>query len=233
MIESTAKFQNALHSDVTTYINGGVFSRSDLFLSVLTPWVTFTRHAKAIIQKHKRFFKEISTGTTSKLNVRIEQYKGGNPHIQQMMSYLSEHSRRDLIGAYIHGSLGTYEEIAYSDFDALVILKDVIFESPERLVRTAKKLYHARTIMLDFDPLQHHGWFVLAELDLKFYCNTYFPVELFKYAKSLFDDKGLELEIFLRESNFEAHKAFEKIADAIIRKIENRRYPTNVYQLKR
>ena len=86
--------------------------------------------------------------------------------------------------------------------------------------------------MLDFDPLQHHGWFVLTELDLKFYCNVYFPVELFKYAKSLFDDKGLELEISLRESSFETRKAFEKMADAVIRKIENRQYPANMYQLK-
>lgn len=232
MIESTAKFQNALHSDVTTYINGGVFSRSDLFLSVLTPWVTFTRHAKAIIQKHKRFFKETSTGTTSKLNVRIEQYKGENPHVHQMINYLSEYLGEDLAGAYVHGSLGTYEEIAYSDFDALVILKDEVFKAPERLAWTARKLNCARTIMLDFDPLQHHGWFVLTELDLKFYCNAYFSVELFKYAKSLFDDRGLELEIALRESSSETRTAFEKMDNAIIDKIADRRYPTNVYQLK-
>jgi len=67
---------------------------------------------------------------------------------------------------------------------------------------------------------------------LKFYCNAYFPIELFKYAKSLFDDKGLELEISLRKSNYEAHKAFEKMANAIIRKIKNRQYPMNMCQLK-
>ena len=223
---------NAFHTDITKYIDGAVRSRSDLFLFVLTPWVTFTRHAKAIIQKHKRFFKEISTGTTSKLNVRIEPYKGENPHVHQMINYLSEHLKEDLIGAYVHGSLGTYEEIPYSDFDALAILKDEVFGSPEKLVRTANKLNSARTIMRDSDQLEHHGWFVLTELDLKCYCNAYFSVELFKYAKSLFDDRGLELEIALRESSSETRMAFDKMADSIIRKIKNRQYPTNVYQLK-
>lgn len=232
LVGSATKSQNVFHSDITTYINGGILSRSDLYLSVFVPWLTFTRYAKAIIQKHKRFLKEIPTGTTSKLNVRIEPYKGENPHVHQMINYLSEHLEEDLTGAYVHGSLGTYEEVAYSDFDALVILKDEVFGSPTRLARSARKLSCARTIMLDFDPLQHHGWFVLSEADLRYYCNSYFPAELYSHAKSLFNDKGLELKISLRESNSEIEKAFEKMADTIIRKIENRRYPTNVYQLK-
>lgn len=226
------EIQNTFHTDIATYINGGVFSRSDLYLSAFIPRVTFARYAKAIIQKYKQLLNEIPKQTTSKLNVRIDSYQGQNRHVRRMMSYLGEHLREDLVGAYVHGSLGTHEEIAYSDFDALVILKEEVFESPKRLARAAKELNHARAIMLDFDPLQHHGWFVLSESDLRYYCNAYFPVELFRYAKSLFDDKGLELEISLRESSSEARTAFEKMANAIIRKIENRRYPTNVYQLK-
>lgn len=232
MLKSTAKLQNAFHNDITTYFNGGVLSRSDLYHSAFIPWLPFARHAKAIIHKYERLLIEIPEGNNPTLHVRIEPYKGENPHVHQMMSYLSEHLGEDLTGAYAHGSLGTYEEIAYSDFDALVILKDEVFESPKRLAGTARKLNRARKIMLDFDSLQHHGWFVLSESDLRYYCNAYFPVELFKYAKSLFDDRGLELEIALRESSSETRIAFEKMANAIIGKIANRRYPTNVYQLK-
>lgn len=232
LIERAVIFQNAFHGELTKYVNGGILCRSDLFLSVFVPLVIFSRHAEAIIQKYKRFLNEMSTGTTSELHVRIDSYEGQNQHVCQMMSFLEEHLREDLIGAYVHGSLGTYEEIAYSDFDALVVFKGEVFESPRRLVRAVKKLNHARTIMLDFDPLQHHGWFVLTELDLKFYCNAYFPVELFKYSKSLFNDKGLELDISLREDNSEVHEVLWDMASAIIRKIENHYYPTNMYQLK-
>jgi hypothetical protein len=226
------EIQNSFNTDITTYINGGIFSRSDLYLSVFLPRMIFARHAKDIIQKYKQLLNEIPAATKPKLNIRVEPYDGQNEHVRRTMSFLDEHLKDDLIGAYVHGSLGTSEEIAYSDFDALAILKSEAFESPERLAGTARTLNRARRIILDFDPLEHHGWFVLTEADLKFYCNAYFPVELFKYAKSLFEDKGLELEISLRESGSETRKAFEKMADAIIRKIEIRQYPANMYQIK-
>lgn len=232
MTETIAKFQDVFQDKLTAYINGGVLSRSDLYFSVFIPWLPFTRHAKAIIQKYERLLTEIPEANDARLHIRIEPYKGENPHVHQMINYLSEHLGEDLIGAYVHGSLGICEEIAYSDFDALVILKDKVFESVKRLAGAARKLNHARTIMLNFDPLQHHGWFVLTEIDLNFYCNSYFPVELYSHAKSLFNDKGLELKISLRESNSETHKAFAKMANAIIRKIENRQYPMNMRQLK-
>lgn len=231
-LESVRELQDSLHNEITIYINGGIFSRSDLYLSVFIPWVTFARHAKTVIENYKQLLNEIQADTKPKHNVRIEPYEGQNEHVRRMMSFLSEHLKDDLIGAYVHGSLGTGEEIAYSDFDALAILKGDVFESPERLAGAAHKLNCARRIMLDFDPLEHHGWFVLTDADLKFYCNAYFPTELFKYAKSLFDDKGLEFEISVRESRFETRNAFEKMTDAIIRKIENRQYPANMYQLK-
>ena len=204
----------------------------DLYFSVFVPGLVFAGNASALVQKFRLLSREISAGFTTALHVRIDPYEGQNRHVRRMMSFLSEHLKEDLIGAYVHGSLGTYEEIPYSDFDALAILKDEVFGCPEKLVRTAKKLNYARTIMLDFDPLQHHGWLILTELDLKFYCNAYFPVELFNYAKSLLYDKGLELEIYLRDSNYEIYKAFEEMTDAIIRKIKNRQYPNNMYQLK-
>jgi len=189
LIKSTAKLQNAFHSDIDTYFNGGVLSRSDLYISVLTPWVTFTRYARAIIQKHRQLLAEIPIGSGPKLNIVIEPYKGKNPHVQQMINYLSEHLEEDLIGAYVHGSLGTYEEIAYSDFDALVILKNNVFESPSSLAKVAMKLNTARSIMFGFDPLQHHGWFVLTEVDLKYYCNAYFPADCFFLEEYSLDKK--------------------------------------------
>lgn len=232
MVESTAKIQNTFHDELTTYINGGIFSRLDLYLSVFIPWVLLTKHAKDIIQKYREFLNEIPADAKPECIVRIELYKGQNEHVRRMMNFLNKHLKDDLIGAYVHGSLGTGEEVAYSDFDALAILKVEVFESTERLAGVARKLNRARKIMLDYDPLGHHGWFVLTELDLKFYCDAYFPVKLFQYAKSLFDNKGLELEISSRESRFETRKAFEKMAETVIRKIENRQYPANMYQLK-
>ena len=110
-----------------------------------------------------------------------------------MASYLESDLTNDLVGAYVHGSLGSYEEILYSDFDALVILRDAVFTSEARLIKVAKKLDFARNFMLQHDPLQHHGWFVMTENQLNCYPESYFPKVLFQSAKSLFETQGCSL----------------------------------------
>ena len=75
--------------------------------------------------------------------------------------------------------------------------------------------------MLDLDPLQHHGWFVLTEADLKFYCNAYFGAELFNHSKSLLNNKKPELTLNLRDSAEEIFETFVNMVIAIIRKLED------------
>ena len=125
-----------------------------------------------------------------------------------------------------------FGNLSYSDFDALVIIKDEVLENPKFLAYTAQKLNQALKIMYEFDPLQHHGWFVLTESDLKNYPQTYFPYEIFEYAKSLFSDKGLELEICYSPNDLDYVSPCIKLADSIIKKLQARKYPRNMYQLK-
>jgi predicted nucleotidyltransferase len=175
---------------------------------------------------------ETPTGTNPFIRIQVGPYRGRNPHVYKMVEYLKNQLGKDLIGAYIHGSLGTYEEVEYSDFDALVIIKNEVFESPERLSEVAKKLSNARAIMFNFDPLQHHGWFVLTEADLRAYPEYYFPSELFLYAKSLFPDRGLELEIQIQNSSKQIRESFDKLNSSIIKRMTKKDYPRNMYELK-
>jgi len=137
----------------------------------------------------------------------------------------------DLFGAYVHGSIGTYEEILFSDFDALVIIKNDVIFSPKRLAHVLKKLHKALLIMYEFDPLQHHGWFVLIEADFKYYPEDYFPHVLFKYAKSILPGKGNELVVDIPEE-VELNRPINNIANGIYIKLNKRNYPRNMYELK-
>ena len=149
-----------------------------------------------------------------------------------MRAYLTRHLGEDLVGAYVHGSLGTGEEIAYSDFDALVILKDAVFEHPKRLARVAQRLYRARRIMKAFDPLQHHGWFVLAEAQLAAYPEYYFPRVLFQHARSLLPGRGEVLSIRVQADDGQAVGGFMSLSTSIINRLGQRQYPPNMYELK-
>lgn len=226
------KFKDAFNESLAAYINGGCLTRSDLLFSFVCPDIPLSRNAPILIEHFRHFSSDLSDISSRQLNVRVGLYHGTNQHVLKMMTYLTKYLKNDLVGAYVHGSLGTYEETSYSDFDALVILKDEVFESPKRLARVARCLSDARSIMFDFDPLQHHGWFVLTECDLKFYSNAYFSTVLFQHAKSLLADKGTKLELSLRDSVQDNRRTFENTVNAIIRKLQEKTYLANMYQLK-
>ena len=215
------------------YVNGGCFSRHDVVSALVQPSWPFQRNAPALMQLHAASQSSSDKTTSGELQqVEVAPYTGTNAHVHRIIEWLRP-AQDDLFGAYVHGSLGTYEEITYSDFDALVILKDDVFTTPDRLATTAQRLNRARAIMLDFDPLQHHGWFVLSEAQLKVYPEPYFPLALYRHAKSLLPDTGLRLKIHVQQTPREAWEApFYALSAGIISSITHKGYPPNVYTLK-
>ncbi len=212
------------------YVNGGSLNASDRMLFLLSPGNIFRRNASRI----QSFFQQgqANRNTTIPIHVLVKAYDGQNVFVRRMMKYLEENLKNDLVGAYVHGSLGTSEEISYSDFDALAILKDEVVNDKNKLARVAQQLNEARRFMLQMDPLQHHGWFVLTESDLKDYSETYFPSALFQYAKSLFMDRGLEINLSIDQERQDYITPFKKLCENIKGKISDQRYPQNVYDLK-
>jgi len=101
-----------------------------------------------------------------------------------MMEWLAP-MQDDLVQAVVHGSLATGEEIPYSDFDGIVILKDETVSDAGRLAAAAQRLSRSRRIMLGMDPLQHHGWYVLSESSLARFDESRFPSILFERCRSL------------------------------------------------
>lgn len=163
-------------------------------------------------------------------DVAVEPYRGNNPYVLRMQEALHPLSA-DVLGALVHGSLGTGDEIAYSDFDALVILRDQTLRSDRRLARAARHLAALRKIMHEYDPLQHHGWFVLTEADLNCYCDAYFPQALYPCAKSLLPRDGLRLALAPRDSRPETAEAFVTVSADVLAHLE-RRPPRSLYAWK-
>jgi hypothetical protein len=132
----------------------------------------------------------------------------------------------------VHGSLGTGDAIAYSDFDALAILKDDVLAAPSRLAPAAWKLSRARSIMLDTDPLQHHGWFLLSEAQLAAYPDHAFPVALFAYAKSLLPGQGRRLALRIHDAPEAGRAAFDELSSRLLDRLAGGRPPSDAYALK-
>lgn len=118
--------------------------------------------------------------------------RGGMRAVVRLKAFVEQHCAEDLLGFYIHGSMATLDTApGSSDLDTLAIIRAEVLESPDRLLALRHKTYLATRYLYQADLLQHHGHFILAEHDLTFYPQSYFPFILFQYAMPLLENPEL------------------------------------------
>jgi predicted nucleotidyltransferase len=225
--------RSAFHSYLIKYVNVACFSKLDYIQSLVDVSKNYKKYAPKVIRLFKKSSTDEEQINRTETRIEVEPYSGNNNFVLEMSSRLENELKKDLLGAYIHGSLATQEEVEYSDFDALVILKDDVFESEERLASAALKLHRLQRIMHEFDPLQHHGWFVMTESMLENYPILYFPPELFEFSKSLLNNQGLTISIQIDELPHEEFlKPFVQLSNSVLAKLKCVNQPKNSFVLK-
>ena len=131
-------------------------------------------------------FNKLKSVTKTKCDV-VES----NKSIKGLDKFANKYLKKYLSGFYLHGSYATDDFVkGWSDLDTLGIVSKNTIKAPFKLEELRDKLYEVRKYYLDIDPLQHHGTKLITEIDINNYCQSYFPVEIFKYSKSFFDDKN-------------------------------------------
>lgn len=208
------------------YINQGCLSRYDGMLSIINPALPFYKNASLILKKYNESRFEISGSSQKKL---IPLYKGHNPTASKIASYLNSNLKNEVYLSLVHGSIATNEEIGYSDFDALVILRDNVFKSSKKLSSVAMHLSKCYSMMIDFDPLQHHGWFVMTESDLKQYPYNYFPVEILPFCGILTGELEITIAIDNKSIN---HFTLKRVIASLQRQLTKGYIPQNWYNAK-
>ena len=122
----------------------------------------------------------------------------------ELKDYSNKNLKNYLGGFYLHGSFATNDYIkGWSDVDTLSIISKETLSNARALIRLRDKLYHMRHFFYKIEPLQHHGTIIISEHDFNNYCQAYFPVHLFKYAKSFFQG-DMEINIQVRDYSTEA-----------------------------
>jgi hypothetical protein len=224
--------QNAFHERLTRYVNGGFARRSTLALSLASGRVAWRVEAPAVIAAFQDCAPARRPATLARPDrFTIVPYTGSNPYARRMGTALAPLAPH-LAAACVHGSIGSSEEVGYSDFDALVVLRDKVFDSADTLAEVAFRLSALRRIMFEYDPLQHHGWFVLVEGDLQNYCEAWFPAALFPWSRSLLPGGARTLVIRSRDSGAEFREAFSSLADSTLREVTAGPPLEDAYRLK-
>lgn len=149
----------------------------------------------------------------------------------EMRNFAEKNLRKFMLDMHLHGSLATldYKE-GWSDFDTLIIIKKDIFQIPENMIKLRNLLYESKKYFFKVDPLQHHGHMVLTEYDIDYYCETFFPLVLFRYSKSFFGQKFFVSKV--RDCKVENRKRFDWFVEYFIKLGSERRFNANSYNLK-
>lgn len=225
--------QNSLHVQLSSLVTGQVSSKNDLIRATLCPWQRRRRVNEQIyVDSYCKLAEFATVAGGENIEVEVPLYKGLNKNAISLQKCVDAELTNDLAGAFVHGSLGSQEDVGYSDFDALVILKECVLQSADRLACVAGKLQKAQKYMFRQDPLQHHGWFVLTPFDLSCYCEAYFPIVLFQHARSLMAGWPQRISIKKRDSRIELQKAFEAMSLSLLKHLERGIQPKNMYMLK-
>lgn len=104
---------------------------------------------------------------------------------------------------FIHGSFADFSyKKGWSDFDSVVLIKKGVVCNTEKLLQLRKKIIKLRCFGHVFDPLQHHGPHIIAEEEMNFFPQTFFPFVLFDHSVSFFG-KPSSLVFFERDERIE------------------------------
>jgi len=161
------------------------------------------------------------------INLTIDQFTSDSTLVKGLKNLIELNYRHLFNAVIVHGSIATNEVIPYSDFDGLLIVKNQFHNSRplKAFIKESMKLIN------EFDPLQHHGWFIIYERQLQDYPNTYFPIELYEYSRVIFPN--IPHKIYIRYSNnIDYIYPFNRLAGFLKSKITSGYRPMNAYSLK-
>jgi hypothetical protein len=139
---------------------------------------------------------------------------------------------RAMAGFFLHGSLATLDYArGYSDFDTFVILRRSTVIDPVELMQLLPKYRQSLTFVYEFDPLQHHGHMLATEIDLDWYPEGEFPLQLLQHARCL-GQKWQPLPYTLRAERQVVRDRIRRSAEWFGAQSSMRAYPPTAYELK-
>jgi len=154
--------------------------------------------------------------------------KRGTDFLSEFKDVIQKKISDFTLATFVHGSIATNDYTGFSDADVGIIVKDEVLLDTQKLRELKRNIKEALKILLKFDNLQHHGFFIIPEGFLNYYPEDYLPIEVFKYAKTL--NGTLKINIKSHRSTEQAKKSFMTMASIFT---ENRfRKPRNLYQVK-
>lgn len=168
-----------------------------------------------ILSRLYRNFRLIKKSPTKlKSKNKLKEFEVNEPDLEYikpligLKSYVNRNLKKELLAFYLHGSFATNDYIkGWSDVDTYAVIKRESIENPRTLLKMRDKFYIQRKFFCRIDPLQHHGCMIVAEHDLEYYPEMFFPIAAMNYAKSMLGSDKIK-NIKVRPSTHENISTF-------------------------
>jgi hypothetical protein len=134
-------------------------------------------------------------------------------------------------GAYAHGSMGSQDFTGYSDIDLLLVLSESASHDAQALLQIRDVVGPVCREVYCYDVLQHHGVFLISEIDFDYYPEAYLPTEVLKNGSVLCGDQRLSLCV--RDSHFDAIRSYLMTTSMLRSWVHNKEKLTNLDRIKR
>lgn len=151
---------------------------------------------------------------------------------QQILSYLQATAHPAIEAAIVHGSVATKEIVAYSDYDAVLVIEPGKIASAEELFSLRKIIRETNELMRQQDALQHHGWQVILVPQFNEYPDDQFPIIALQSGAVLYPQSSYTLAFKFSLAKQQYKSGFNRLADSIEKKISSGSYLSSFYAFK-
>lgn len=213
------------------YLERRYVDRNDKAISTFFPGLGSFLRTRKVWNRLKKKSKYNHHDGEAK-TITIESYTGRNTTAERIRSFLKEFKHPAIKAAIVQGSIATGEEIAFSDFDGILIIDQDAIQS-KRLLRELHKIVHASSqFMKRQDLLQHHGWSILFQHDLKRYPDAELPLVLLERGKLLIPEGSYTLSAVIDPTHQDYNTLYENLCTGILRRLEKPSTFTSIYHTK-
>lgn len=135
---------------------------------------------------------------------QMEPNRYFGPRVVQLPSIFASLLAQPLPGLslYLHGSFADLQYTAFSDVDDLVVLHRSAWQDPHNLRRMGTQLAWMARSFQNVDPFQHHGHWLLTELDLLLYDQTYMPLVVLENALRVSGERDIKCRLRFNPTGF-------------------------------
>lgn len=211
------------------YLEKGRIDRPERILSILSEKIA------SHLASHKAF-QSISTvhqkNHEQLHSTQLNVYKGQNKTAIEISKYFHAHSHPSISSVLVHGSIASDDDIAYSDFDGILIIDHKSIATREVLVALRNIIAETSQLFLKQDALQHHGWQILFQHEFSNYPDHLFPYEIIKSSSVLYPSKEINIDILFKSDQLNYSKSLLEITTSILKKSKDKSPQQDLFTLK-